>query len=94
MYVQGVEAPLDYAGVIPEGFDVITLPEAEYLQFQGEPFREEDYAQAIQAVCHAMGGYDPSIIGYQWDNANPRIQLEPRGERGYIELKAVRKQQE
>jgi len=94
VYVQGVEAPLDYAGVIPEGFDVITLPEAEYLQFQGEPFREEDYAQAIQAVCHAMGRYDPSIIGYQWDDANPRIQLEPRGERGYIELKAVRKQQE
>ena len=94
VYVQGVEAPLDYAGVIPEGFDVITLPEAEYLQFQGEPFREEDYAQAIQAVCHAMGRYDPSIIGYRWDNANPRIQLEPRGERGYIELKAVRKQQE
>lgn len=94
VYVQGVEAPLDYAGVIPDGFDVITLPEAEYLQFQGEPFREEDYAQAIQAVCHAMGRYDPSIIGYQWDNANPRIQLEPRGERGYIELKAVRKQQE
>ncbi len=94
VYVQGVEAPLDYAGVIPDGFDVITLPEAEYLQFQGEPFREEDYAQAIQTVCHAMGRYDPSIIGYQWDNANPRIQLEPRGERGYIELKAVRKQQE
>ena len=94
VYVQGVEAPLDYAGVIPEGFDVITLPEAEYLQFQGESFREEDYAQAIQAVCHAMGRYDPSIIGYQWDNANPRIQLEPRGERGYIELKAVQKQQE
>ena len=94
VYVQGVEVPVDYAGVIPEGFDVITLPEAEYLQFQGESFREEDYAQAIQAVCHAMGRYDPSIIGYQWDNANPRIQLEPRGERGYIELKAVRKQQE
>ena len=94
VYVQGVEAPADYDGVIPEGFDIITLPEADYLQFQGEPFREEDYGQAIQAVWHAMGKYDPSIIGYRWDDSNPRIQLEPKGERGYIELKAVQKQQE
>ena len=32
---------------------------------------------------------DLSSIGYAWDNSNPRIQLEPRGERGYIELKAI-----
>lgn len=91
VYVQGVEVPVDYAGVIPEGFDIITLPQADYLQFQGEPFREEDYSQAIQAVWYAMNKYDPSIIGYRWDDSNPRIQLEPKGERGYIELKAVKK---
>ena len=90
-YVQGVEVETDYLGVIPEGFDVIRLPEAEYLMFQGQPFREEDYCEAIQAVQQAMEGYDPSVIGYQWDDGNPRIQLEPRGERGYIELRAVRK---
>lgn len=91
IYVQGVEVPVEYKGIIPDGFDVITLPEAEYLQFQGEPFREEDYGQAIQAVQHAMGKYVPSIIGYEWDDSNPRIQLEPKGERGYIELMAVKK---
>ena len=91
VYVQGVEAEPDYDGVIPEGFDVITLPEAEYLVFQGEPFREEDYCDAILAVQHSMQQYDPSIIGYEWDDENPRIQLEPRGERGYIELRAVKK---
>ena len=91
VYVQGVEAKPDYDGVIPEGFDVITLPEAEYLVFQGEPFREEDYCDAILAVQHSMQQYDPSIIGYEWDDENPRIQLEPRGERGYIELRAVKK---
>ena len=90
-YVQGVEVETDYLGAIPEGFDVIRLPEAEYLMFQGQPFREEDYCEAIQAVQQAMDGYDPSVIGYQWDDGNPRIQLEPRGERGYIELRAVRK---
>ena len=90
-YVQGVEVETDYSGVIPEGFDTIHLPEAEYLMFQGQPFREEDYCAAIRAVQTAMDGYDPSVIGYRWEDENPRIQLEPRGQRGYIELRAVRR---
>ena len=90
-YVQGVEVETDYSGVIPEGFDTIHLPEAEHLMFQGQPFREEDYCAAIRAVQVAMGGYDPAVIGYRWDDENPRIQLEPRGQRGYIELRAVRR---
>ena len=89
-YVQGVEVDKDYAGDIPDGFDVISLPACTYLMFQGEPFREEDYCEAIDAVQKSMDKYEPSVIGYQWDNENPRIQLEPRGERGYIELKAVK----
>ena len=88
-YVQGVEVAVDYNGIIPDGFDVITLPAAKYLMFQGEPFKEEDYCSAIQAVQASIGRYDPSTIGYTWDNTNPRIQLEPRGERGYIELTPV-----
>ncbi len=91
VYVQGVEVEPDYAGVVPDGFDVIQLPEADYLMFQGQPFREEDYSEAIQAVQHAANTYDPAFIGYQWDDENPRIQLEPRGERGYMELRAVKK---
>ena len=91
-YVQGVEVVEDYDGVIPEGFEVITLPEADYLMFQGEPFEEEDYCDAIFAVQSAMDRYEPAVIGYCWDDLNPRIQLEPRGERGYIEMRAVREE--
>ena len=91
-YVQGVEVAEDYDGVIPEGFEVITLPEADYLMFQGEPFDEEDYCDAIFAVQSAMDRYEPAVIGYSWDDLNPRIQLEPRGERGYIEMRAVHKE--
>lgn len=90
-YVQGVEVPPDYHGPVPEGFDVIRLPAAEYLMFQGEPFQEENYAEAIEDVWQAIEKYDPGVIGYQWDDENPRIQLEPKGYRGYIELRAVRK---
>ena len=89
-YVQGVEVGSDYAGIIPEGFDVITLPATKYLMFQGEPFREEDYCTAIESLQTSMQRYNPSVIGYVWDDTNPRIQLEPRGDRGYIELKAVK----
>lgn len=88
-YVQGVELPVDYDGEIPEGFDVIELPAASYLMFQGEPFEEEDYCQAIDAVQEAIGRYEPSVLGYVWDERNPRVQLEPVGTRGYIELLAV-----
>ena len=89
-YVQGVEVAEDDTGGIPDGFDVIELPKAQYLMFQGEPFQEEDYQQAIAEIWGAEKNYDPSLIGYQWDDANPRIQLEPIGTRGYIELVPIR----
>lgn len=91
-YVQGVEVPMDYDGVVPQGFDVIDLPEAEYLMFQGEPFEEENDSLAIEEVWQAIQKYDPAVIGYAWDKENPRIQLEPLGTRGYIELVPIRRQ--
>lgn len=89
-YVQGAEVDADYQGAVPDGLDVIELPPAKYLMFQGEPFDEECYEQAIADIWDAEKKYDPSVIGYEWDYANPRIQLEPRGERGYIELLPVK----
>lgn len=91
-YVQGVEVAPDYKGIIPEGFDVIDLPECDYLMFQNEPFAEEDFEEAITAIWESEKKYDPSVVSYKWDKENPRIQLEPRGERGYIELVAVKAQ--
>ncbi|MDD3219409.1 MAG: AraC family transcriptional regulator [Lachnospiraceae bacterium] len=89
-YVQGVEVDTEYDGEVPEGFDVIQLPACKYLMFQGEPFAEEDYEEAIEQIWKAEKKYDPSLIGFLWDMENPRIQLEPRGERGYIELLPVK----
>ena len=89
-YVQGVEVAMDYSGEIPEGFDVVELPKCKYLMFQGEPFEEEDYAEAITQMWSAIQKYNPQSIGYEWDDKNPRIQLEPIGARGYIELRPVK----
>lgn len=89
-YVQGVEVPAGDESMVPEGFDVIELPAAKYLMFQGEPFSEEDYCQAIEEVQAAIQKYDPMLTGYSWDRENPRIQLEPIGARGYIELLPIK----
>ena len=89
-YVQGVEVAMDFDGQIPEGFDIIELPKCKYMMFQGEPFAEEDFEEAILQVWGAIKKYNPETVGYCWDDTNPRIQLEPRGERGYIELVAVK----
>jgi predicted transcriptional regulator YdeE len=88
--VQGVEVPTDYQGVIPEGLEVIELPPAKYLMFQGEAFAEEDFEEAIGQVWDGIKKYNPSVLGYTWDEENPRVQLEPRGERGYIEFVAIK----
>jgi AraC-like DNA-binding protein len=89
-YVQGVEVSVDYEEALPEGFEVIILPEADYMLFQGEPFMEEEYCAAIEGVQEAIKRFDPTSKGYQWDEENPRIQLEPIGSRGYREMMAVK----
>ena len=89
-YVQGVEVATDYSGEIPDGFEVIELPKCKYIMFQGEPFEEENFGEAIQQVWDAIKKYNPQSIGYAWDDSNPRIQLEPIGTRGYIELHPVK----
>ncbi len=90
-YVQGVEIPPDYNGVIPDQFEIVKFPATEYMMFQGEPFMEEEYLQAIGEVQEAIEKYNPSFLGYEWDTTNPRIQLEPVGKRGYIEMLAVKR---
>lgn len=71
--------------------EILELPAADYLMFRGEPFEQEDYGKAIQEIWDTEQKYDPEMIGYRWDKSNPKIQLEPIGTRGYIELVAVTK---
>lgn len=89
-YVQGTEVSPDYDCEIPDGFEMISLPKSDYLMFQGEPFDEEDYVAAINEIWEAEKRYDPTLVGLEWDDLSPRIQHEPRGERGYIELVPVK----
>ena len=73
-----------------EGFEIIELPKCKYIMFQGEPFEEADFGEAIEQIWDAVKKYNPQPSGYCWDKENPRIQLEPIGSRGYIELHPVK----
>ncbi len=90
-YVQGVEVPVAYANVVPEGFELIDLPPCKMMVFQGAPYDDENFMDEIGYVMEAMERYDPKLYGFDWaDEDGPRIQLEPQGYRGYIEARPVR----
>ena len=66
----GIEVPLDYAKQLPEGYELIELPECEMLAFTGMPFEDpEDYGEAIGIVWEAICSYKPELYGYQFDNS-------------------------
>lgn len=90
-YVQGVEVPMNYAGVIPEGFELIELNPCKMMIFQGQPYDDEKFGEAIVIVQKAISDYNPTLYGFQWaDDEAPRFQLAPQGSRGYIEGRPVK----
>lgn len=92
LYTQGVEVAADYAGFVPEKFELLELPPCTYLFFQGQPYPEPDFGEPIRIVQEAMARFDPGLYGFDWDDeVAPRIQLAPVGARGYIEGRPVRK---
>ena len=91
VYAQGVEVPADYAGPVPAGFELIDLPPCKMMVFQGPPFDEKNFEQAIFSLWDVMQTYQPELYGYEWaDDDAPRFQLEPVGYRGYMEGRPVR----
>jgi hypothetical protein len=90
-YAHGVELPLDFSGEIPDGFDLIDLPQCKLLVFQSEPFDDEDFSEAIGSLENRIKVFNPEVYGYEYaDDLAPRMQLRPEGWRGYIEMRPVR----
>ena len=91
VYAQGVEVPMDFSGEIPKGYEMITLPACSMMVFQGQPFDEAKFEDAIGDLWEVMKRYDPKLYGFEWaDEDGPRFQLAPMGYRGYIEARPVR----
>ncbi len=91
-YVQGVEVPLDYSNTVPNGYDLIELPPCTMMVFQGEPYDDDDFKEAIGEIWAHVKTFDPKLYGYDWAPEDaPRFQLAPMGYRGYIEAYPVKK---
>lgn len=91
VYAQGVEVSADYNGIVPEGLEIIELPPCKMMVFQGQPFEDELFYEAINELEGAIDSYNPEMYGFAWaDEDAPRFQLEPQGYRGYIEARPVR----
>jgi len=91
IYAQGVEVPADYSGKIPEGLELIDLPPCKMMIFQGQPYDDAVFEEAIGSFWEVIKNYNPEIYGFKWaDEDGVRFQLEPQGYRGYIEGRPVR----
>jgi AraC-like DNA-binding protein len=90
IYAQGVEVPINYTGAVPDEFEMMELKPCKYMVFQGPPFDNEEFMEAIHDLWQIMKDYNAEFYGFAWADSNgPRFQLEPQGERGYIEARPV-----
>ena len=89
-YIQGVEVPDDYKGVVPEGCELIDLPATMMMIFQGEPYDDDNFRDEVSQVMEFISKYNPSVYGYEYDEDGYRFQYEPQGYRGYIEGRTVK----
>ena len=90
-YAMGVEMPAGYKGPAPEGYEIINLKPCKMMVFQGQPYDDAKFEQAIGDLWAVMKTYNPELYGFEWaDEDGPRFQLEPQGYRGYIEARPVR----
>lgn len=92
-YFYGTGVPLDYAGPIPEGFELRDVPASDYLVF-GYPsfdFMTEN-ADVMGAVEKMAWNFDPSVMGYEWNEETcPDYQRHYPEKFGYQVLRPVKK---
>jgi len=91
VYCMGVEMPANYKRPVPAGYEIIDLKPCKMMVFQGQPYEDSNYHQAIGDIWAVMKTYNPELYGFKWaDDDGPRIQMEPQGWRGYIEARPVK----
>jgi AraC-type DNA-binding domain-containing proteins len=92
VYAHGVEVAEDFSGEIPEEFEVMELPACQMMVFQGEPYDDEAFEEAVGMCMEQIKRFNPEVYGYEWaPELAPRMQLAPEGWRGYIEMLPVRR---
>ena len=92
-YFYGLGVPLDYDGVVPDGFELREFPESYYLVFFHPPF---DYllkcGEVMERVEKLAWNFDPSERGFAWnEEACQDYQRHYPEVLGYEVLRPVRK---
>lgn len=93
VYFYGTGVPVDYAGEIPQGFEIKEFPASDYLVFSYPVF---DYmsenADVMSAVEKLAFSFDPAEKGYEWNDEECQIYQRHYPEKlGYQVLRPVRK---
>ena len=65
-----VEVPVDFIeknGKVPDGFDIIDLPQGVYMWFNGAPYEDEGmFGLAHEELYRAIANYKPEVYGYEF----------------------------
>lgn len=92
-YFFGAGVECDYAGKIPEGFELHEIPESYYIVFSHPPFDyPADNREVMKRVEDLAWSFDPTPLGYEWneDVCQDYQRHYPEG-LGYQVLRPVRK---
>ena len=67
-YFYGFGVPEDYEGIIPEGFEIRTIPASDYMVFFHPPFDYlKDNGEVMKRVEELAWNYQPETNGYEWN---------------------------
>lgn len=70
----GVRLPEDWQGIVPPGFQLMDVPEGEYIVFEHGPFDFATENTAVEAAIEAaMKAFDWQKSGYQLDTVQGRV---------------------
>lgn len=92
-YFYGAGVPVDYTGVIPEGFEMRDIPESYYLVF-GHPKYDylRDNGEVMRRVEDLAWNFDPRSMGYEWNEELCQdYQRHMWNHRGYQVLRPIKK---
>lgn len=70
----GVRLPADYTGPVPQGMELLDVPEGEYIVFEHGPFDYEQENRSVEEkIDAAIAGFDYTGTGYRFDPSPGRL---------------------
>ena len=95
VYFYGTGVPMDYAGEVPNGFEIREIPASDYLVFSYPVFDfMTENVEVMGAVEKLAFSYDPAEMGYEWNEEDcPIYQRHCPEKCGYQVVRPVKRMQ-